>query len=166
MAGSANKKVQVVRFDRATLAGFVQVPEGLASGGVELLTPEGNLVHIPFSETKAVCFVKDLDDGMSRGREPWMHHRAFQTRPKTAGLWVRMRFRDGDTLEGIVPSNLMLLEATAFSAIPPDPTFQLQRVLVPREALTSVDVLGVIGSGARRWPAKPVDREKQIQLFE
>jgi hypothetical protein len=161
VAASANKKVQVVRFDRATLAGFVQIPEGLTAGGLELLTPGGNLLRVPFSETKAVCFVRDLEE-----RLVWSQHRAFQTRPKTAGLWVRMRFRDGDTLEGIVPSNLLLLEASSFSAIPPDPTFQLQKVLIPREALTSVDVLGVIGSGTRRRPAKPPDAEKQIQLFD
>jgi hypothetical protein len=77
-----------------------------------------------------------------------------------------MRFRDGDTLEGILPSNLLLLETASFSAIPPDPSFQLQKVLIPREALTSVDVLGVIGSGTRRRPTKPVDAEKQIQLFD
>jgi len=163
---SVNKKVHVVRFDRPTLVGFVQIPEGLGINGVELLTPAGNLVQIPFSETKAICFVRDLDDAPSRGRDAWISNRAFQTRPKTAGLWIRMRFRDGDTLEGIVPSNLMLLEGSGFSVVPPDPTFQLQRVLVPREALTSADVLGVIGSATRRRPVKPVDGEKQIQLFE
>jgi len=159
--GPANKKVLVVRFDRTALAGFVQVPEGLTGGQVELLTPEGNLVLVPFSETKVVCFVRDLD-----ATQAWTPHRTFVTRPKTAGLWVRMRFRDGDGMEGIVANNLMLVEEAGFSAIPPDPTAQLQKVFVPREALASVEVLGVIGSSARRRPAKPVDKDKQIRMFE
>ena len=161
MAGAANKKVEVVRFDRATLAGFVQVPEGLAGAHVELLTPEGNLVRVPFSETKVVCFVRDFDS-----QETWTKNRAFLTRPKTAGLWVRMRFRDGDLMEGIVANNLMLLEGSGFSAIPPDPAFQLQRVFIPREALSGVEVMGVIGSGARRRPTKRADKDTQIKMFE
>lgn len=161
MAGSANKKVQVVRFDRATLAGFVQVPEGLTGDHVELLTPEGNLVRIPFPEAKVVCFVRDFEETPA-----WTPHRAFVTRPKTAGLWVRMRFRDGDWLEGILANNLLLVEEAGFSAIPPDPSAQLQRVFVPREALAGVEVLGVVGSSARRRPPKPADKDKQIPMFE
>ena len=163
MAGSANKKVEIVRFDRGTLSGFVQLPEGLASGQVELLTPEGSLVRVPFSETKAVCFVRDF-----QGDPAWKPNRSFTTRPKSAGLWVRMRFRDGDCLEAIVANNLMLLEEAGFSAIPPDPTFQLQRVFVPREALSNVEVLGVVGSGARRRTQRPdiTDKDKQIKMFE
>ena len=161
MGGSANKKVEVVRFDRATLSGFVQVPEGLTGDRVELLTPEGSLIRIPFPETKVVCFVRDFDSNAN-----WIRNRVFVTRPKTAGLWVRMRFLDGDCLEGIVANNLMLVEKSGFSAIPPDPTFQLQRVFVPREALSSVEVLGVVGSSARRRPAKPTDKDQQIKMFE
>lgn len=165
MAGSSNKKVEVVRFDRGTLAGFVQIPEGLTGGQVELLTPDGNLVRIPFSETKAVCFVRDFD------AEPqWISHRAFGTRPKTAGLWVRLRFRDGDSTEGILANNLMLVEAEGFTAIPPDPSAQLQRLFVPREALSNVEVLGVVGSSLRRRPSKlrekGTDKDKQIPMFE
>lgn len=166
MAGSANKKVEVVRFDRATLDGFVQVPEGLAGGHVELLSPDGNLIRVPFSETKVVCFVRDFGGG-----QDWTPHRAFVTRPKTAGLWVRLRFRDGDWLEAILANNLMLLEEGGFHAIPPDPSFQLQKVFIPRRALLSVEVLGVIGSSARRRSQKPldkdkVDKDKQIPMFE
>jgi hypothetical protein len=161
VAGSANKRIEVVRFDRATLAGFVQVPEGLTGGKIELLTPEGTLLRVPFSEAKVVCFVRDFENS-----QPWTHNRAFVTRPKTAGLWVRMRFRDGDWLEGILPNNLMLVDSDGFSAIPPDPSAQFQRVFVPREALLGVEVLGVIGSSARRRLQKPVDKEKQIPMFE
>ena len=150
-----------MRFDRTTLEGFVQIPDGLTGGHVELLTPAGNLTRVPFSETKVVCFVRDFSEGRT-----WTPNRAFLTRPKTAGLWVRLRFRDGDWIEATVPNNLMLLDPAGFSATPPDASAQLQRIFVPRPALASVEVLGVIGSSARRRPSKPSEKDKQIPMFE
>ena len=67
--------------------------------------------------------------------ETWREHRAFATRPKSPGLWVRLVFRDGDSIEGMLANNLMLLEPAGFCIIPPDPTFQNQRIFVPRAAL-------------------------------
>ena len=94
------------------------------------------------AETKLVCFVRDFDAG-----ETWREHRAFATRPKSPGLWVRFRFRDGDSLEGMLPNNLLQIEAAGFSSIPPDPSFQNQRIFVPRAALRSR------GAGGDRQPA-------------
>ncbi|MBV8841205.1 MAG: hypothetical protein JO307_00210 [Bryobacterales bacterium] len=159
MANSSNKKVLVVRFDRETLPGFVQVPAALEGDCVELLRLAGSVVKIPFSETKVVCFVRDFEAG-----ETWRDHRAFTTRPKTAGLWLRFFFRDGDWLEGIAPNNLLLVENNGFQAVPPDPTFQNQRVFVPRAALSNVQVLGVIGSPLRRPAKKAV--EDQMKMFD
>ena len=150
----------VVRFDRETLQGFVQTPGGLEGDSVELLRPAGTVVRVPFSETKMVCFVRDFEGG-----ESWKEHRAFSTRPKTAGLWLRFAFRDGDWVEGIAPNNLLLADAAGFQAVPPDPTFQNQRVFVPRAALASVQVLGVIGSPLRRAAKQKAD-EGQLKMFE
>ena len=150
----------MVRFDRETLAGFVQTPGGLEGDHVELLRPEGNLLQVPFAETRLVCFVRDFEGG-----ETWRDHRAFATRPKSPGLWARFRFRDGEWLEGILPNNLLQVEAAGFHAIPPDPSFQNQRIFVPREAVSSVEVLGVIGSPLRRRPARK-ESEDQLKMFE
>ena len=160
MAVSSNKKVLVARFDRETLQGFLQMPSGLEGDAVELLRPEGNLVRIPFSETKVICFVRDFESG-----ETWHDHQAFATRPKSPGLWVRFRFRDGDWLEGILPNNLLSMEVQGFNAVPPDPSFQNQRIFLPRAALSSVEVLGVIGSPLRRRPAKKPE-DGQLRMFE
>ena len=158
---STNKKVELVRFDRTTLEGFVQVPEGLSSEHIELLTPAGGLTRVPFSETKAVCFVRDFSGGQT-----FSPNRPFLARPKTAGLWVRLHFRDGDWMEATLPNNLTLLDPSGFSVTPPDASAQLHRIFVPRVALSRFEVLGVIGSSARRRPAKPVDKDKQITMFE
>jgi hypothetical protein len=160
LAVSSNKKVLVVRFDRETLAGFVQMPSGLEVECVELLQPGGSLVQVPLSETKLVCFIRDFEGG-----ESWREHRAFATRPKTAGLWLRFKFRDGDWLEGVAPNDLLLNDRAGFQAVPPDPTFQNQRFFVPRVALASVQVLGVIGSPLRKRAQKK-EPEDQIKMFE
>ena len=81
------------------------------------------------------------------------------------GLWVRLRFRDGDAMDGLLANNLLQLENQGFTIIPPDPGFQNQRVFVPKAALTEVQVLGVVGSPLRRRKAKPEAKE-QIGLFE
>lgn len=162
MAGTANKKVVVARFDRETLRGFVQSPGGFLAGHIELLTPDGALLRIPYPEAKLVCFVRDFDAG-----ESWRDHRTFSTRPKTAGLWLRLHFRDGDLIEGMLANNLLLVESSGFSIIPPDPTFQNQKIFVPRAALEDVQVLGVIGSPLRRRPVKKVEKEEgQLEMFE
>ena len=162
MALTTNKRVLLARFDRETLAGFVQTPAGFGAESIELLTPEGTVVQVPYTETKVVCFVRDFEHG-----ESWRDHRAFSTRPKSAGLWVRLLFRDGDTVEGMLANNLLLVEPAGFSITPPDPTFQNQRLFVPKAALADVQVLGVIGSPLKRRPAKKVDEDQgQLQMFD
>jgi hypothetical protein len=162
VAASTNKKVLVARFDRETLLGFVSSPSGFESDALELLTTDGTVLQVPYSDVKAVCFVRDFEAG-----DTWREHRAFLTRPKSAGLWVRLRFRDGDSVEGMLPNNLLQLENGGFSIVPPDPTFQNQRIFVPRVALTDVQVLGVIGSPLKRRPAKPAPAEEgQLSKFD
>jgi len=68
-------------------------------------------------------------------------------------------------MEGILPNNLLQLEHYGFTVIPPDPFSNNQRVFIPRTALRSVEVLGVVGSPLRRRRAKPVPKE-QIGLFD
>lgn len=161
MAASTNKRVLVARFDRETLAGFVSSPGGFEGDALELLTPDGSVMQVPYSEVKVVCFVRDLEGG-----ETWREHRSYLTRPKSAGLWVRLRFRDGDLIEGLLPNNLMQVESTGYTIVPPDPTFHNQRIFVPRAALTEVQVLGVIGSPLRRRAARPAaQKEGQLEMF-
>jgi len=161
VAQSTNKKVLLARFDREPVEGFIQSPAGFEGEAIDVLTPAGSLVRVPVSDTKAVCFVRDFDLG-----ETWREHRFFPTRPKSAGIWVRLLFRDGDSIEGMLQNNLMLVEPAGFSIIPPDPTFQNQRMFVPRAALREVQVLGVVGSPLKRRPAKKAPGEGQLEMFE
>lgn len=107
-----------------------------------------------------VEFVREFGSGSSGEKK------AFQTRPKMEGLWVRAAFRDGDTLEGVVPNNLLSIERQGFSLTPPDFTANRQRVFVPRSALTGVLVLGVVGSPLKRPAPKKPAAPGQLPMFE
>lgn len=149
------------RFDREPLAGFVKPQTYLQPDGLELLSQNGSVSVVPYGEIKLVCFVRDFQQG-----EPRKELRLFTTRPKMEGLWVRMRFRDGDLMDGMLANNLLQLDSYGLSVIPPDPGFQNQRIFVPKAALSSVQVLGVVGSPLRmRKPKRPPSKE-QLEMFD
>lgn len=160
MAGSTSKKVRISRFEREALLGFVNPLTYLRPTGVELLTPDGNYSVVPYDEVKAVQFVKDFEPP-----DPSAERKTFGTRPKMDGLWVRLKFRDGEVMDGILANNLLAIEAHGFTVVPPDPYSNNQRLFLPRAALTELQVLGVVGSPLRRPKAKPVPKE-QIGLFD
>ncbi len=149
----------VSRFDRETLAGFINPQTYLSPEGLELLSTTGSIAILPYAEVKLVCFVRDFQQG-----EPKKEMRLFTSRPKHEGLWIRARFRDGDVMEGVLLNNLLQLEIMGFTFVPPDPGYQYQRLFVPRAALTEINVLGVIGSPLRRKP-KPKPKD-QLEMFD
>lgn len=159
MAGSTTKKAIVRRYQKESLAGYVNPLTYLRPEGVELLSAEGRVTVVPYGEIKIVAFVRDFESAGEPARN------VFQTRPKMAGLWVSFRFRDGDVLEGILPNDLLQWEHHGFAVVPPDPYGNQQRVFVPRSAVQSVAVLGVVGSPLRRHKAKPAPQQ-QIGLFD
>jgi hypothetical protein len=160
MSGSTVKKVLVRRFDRESLVGFVNPQNYLQPVGIELLRPDGTISLLTYEEVKTVYFVKDFDVA----EEP-SGPRVFNTRPKIGGLWVRLRFRDREIMEGVLLNDLLRLDVYGFTLVPPDPSFTQQRVFVPRAAVDECQVLGVVGSPLTRRKAKPVPKE-QIELFE
>lgn len=142
MAGSTAKKVVVRRFERETLTGFVNPFSYLQPQNIELLRPDGSLSLLPYREVRSVAFVKDFEG-------PEEPSRVFLNRPKQEGLWVRMVFLDGEVMDGILPNNLLTWEAAGLTVTPPEPDSNSQKVFVPRDALKSVQVLGVVGSPLR-----------------
>jgi uncharacterized protein DUF6982 len=159
LAGSTTKKVLIRRFDRETLAGYVNPVSFQQPAGVELLSVEGIVTTVAYEEIHSVCFVRDF------GSPAEPERRTFNTRPKMEGLWVSLRFRGGEVLEGVMPNNLLQLEPNGITIIPPDPYSNNQRIFVPRAALLAVEVLGVVGSPLKRRKPKPVPAD-QIGLFD
>ena len=158
MQSSTTKKVLVHRFDREAIPGFVNPASYLQTHFVEILLVSGIIQQIPYEEIKMIAFVKDFDP--PRGH---IDQRTFQSRPKMEGLWVRMRLRDSDEFEGLLPNELARLETQGYMLTPPNLTGNTQRLFVPRVALEMMQVVAVVGAKAARKP-KPV-RKEQIELF-
>jgi hypothetical protein len=157
LAGSTTKKAIIRRYEKEPLSGYVNPISFLQPAGVELLSEEGNVAIIPYYEIKSIAFVRNFSQGAVGERA------TFQNRPKTEGLWIRLQFRDGDVLEGVMPNNLLQVDAYGFSVSPPDSFGNLQRVFVPRGSLRSVEVLGVVGSPLKRRKEMAKD---QGELFD
>ena len=130
----------------------------VVEGKLELLNTAGNVVAIDLRDIKSVFFVRDFADSDLLSRK------TFTTRPRTEGLWVRLKFKDSDIIEGILPADLTQNPAEGFLVTPPDLRSNTQRIFVPRSALTSVTVLAVIGAARRRRKGMPDAR--QVTLFE
>ena len=159
MATSTTKKAVIRRFQRESLAGYVNPLSYLQPTGVELLSAEGQIVHLPYAEIKTVSFVRDFNATAEAERL------VFLNRPKMEGLWVRFTFQDGEVMEGVMPNNLLAAEPYGFSVVPPHPYGAQQRMFVPRAALQRVEVLGVVGSPLKRRKEKAAP-EAQIDLFD
>lgn len=159
LAGSTTKKAVIRRFDREPLAGYVNPSTFQQLAGIELLSADGNVATVPYAEIKTVSFVREFDSGDEDTR------RTFLTRPKMGGLWMSFQFRDGEVLEGVMPNNLLPVDPHGFTVIPPDPYSNQQRVFIPRVALRSVEVLGVVGSPLKKRKPK-VPAKEQIGLFD
>ena len=143
---STHKKVIVELHDRKSFRGYLNPSRLGELDPLDLLTQDGEHQQIPLSRIRSVYFVRDFDDDFEPER------RAFLSRPKLDGLWLRLRFLDGQYLEGVVPNDLLSLLDHGIQITPPDLNSNADRIFVPRSALTEVTVLGVVGI-ARRKPA-------------
>ena len=143
MSPSTTKKVFIRRFEREPVHGFASPQHYLQPTGIEILKPEGSILLLAYREVKCVAFVREFP-ALAASED----RKVFHTRPKMEGLWVRLLFRDGDLMEGILPNNLLLIDPYGFSFVPPDPFSNNQRIFVPREALRDIHVLGVVGGKA------------------
>jgi hypothetical protein len=155
---STHKKVIVRKVDRDSVSGFVAPANFVVDGKLELLNTSGNVVAVDLRDIKAVFFVREFSDSDVLSRK------TFTTRPRTEGLWVRLKFKDNDVIEGIMPNDLVQNPAEGFLINPPDLRSNTQRVFVPRASLTSVTVIAVIGAARRRRKGPPDTR--QVTLFE
>ena len=78
---------------------------------------------------------------------------------------MRLRFKDNEILEGLMPSDLLQNMPEGYLVNPPDQRSNTQRIFVPRTALESLTVLAVIGA-PRRPRRGPVDDQRQVPMFE
>jgi hypothetical protein len=155
---STHKKVIVRKMDRDSISGYVAPANFVQEGKLELLNTAGNVVAIDLKEIKVVFFVRDFGDTESLVRK------TFASRPRTEGLWVRLKFKDNEVLEGLMPSDLALQSSEGYLINPPDLRSNTQRIFVPRTALVSLTVLAVIGATRRR--RRGGEDQRQVPMFE
>lgn len=159
---STSKKVVVLLLNRKSVRGYLNPADLGRSETIDLLTVDGEQESIRLADIKSVYFVREF-------KEPFEPERkTFLSRPKLDGLWVRLRFRDDDAMEGIVANNLLDLLDTGVRLTPPDLHGNVLHMFIPRTALAEMKVLGVVGV-ARRTPRATRDIraviEAQSKLF-
>ena len=156
--GTTHKKVVVRKMDRDTVNGYVSTAF-IVDGKVEVLNTAGNVVSIELREVKGIYFVREFGDSESLTRK------TFTSRPRTEGLWVRLRFRDNEIIEGMMPNDLVQEGPDGFSIIPPDANSNTQRIFVPRSALAEMTVLSVIGERKSQRRGRHPDDTRQVPMF-
>ena len=133
--------------DKKPLRGYLNPARLGQLDPVDVLTPDGEHVQLPLNKIRSIYFVREFSDDFEPQRK------AFLSRPKLDGLWVKLRFIDGDALEGVVPNDLLSLLDNGLHITPPDLNSSTDRIFVPRAALSEVTVQGVVGIARRKPPA-------------
>jgi len=167
-SSSTRKKVVVRKLDGDSIKGYVDSAGFLGPDGAEVLDREGRLVRVPLDAIKGIYFVRDFEGDPDRPEK-----KVFLSRPRLSGIWIRMTFKDNEVMDGIMANNLLESDAAGFLVTPPDFSSNNIKVFVPRAALGSTEVLGVISNGsarramdrARRRGTKAAPPSAQIALF-
>jgi len=147
-SSGSHKKVFVETFDGRTVPGYVTPAHLGRAEGLELLNVNGEVEQLALERVRTVYFVNDFQEKFLPERK------SFLSRPKLDGLWVRVKYRDEETLEGVVANDLVALLDRGVNLVPPDPGTNCTRIFIPRPAIAEMTVLGVVGI-ARRTPARP-----------
>ncbi|MFB3920851.1 MAG: hypothetical protein ACE145_03970 [Terriglobia bacterium] len=101
-------------------------------------TPDGNRVEVKSSEVKAIFFVKSFE-----GAADYSEFKVFTAQPNGRGVWVRIHFHDGEIMEGVAPNRIDTYVKPVFSMTPPDPASNNQTVLVSKQSLQEMQILGL-----------------------
>ena len=143
-AASTHKKVVVLLLDRSAIRGYLNPARLGGAESIDLLTPDGERRELALKDVRCIYFVREFTDNFEPERK------AFLSRPKLDGLWVRLKFRDNDTIEGVVPNDLLALLDQGVQITPPDLHGSALRIYIPRSSLAEMTVLGVVGVARRK----------------
>ena len=149
--------------DTSLIEGYVSPAAYLRPDGVEILKRNAEVAVVPYEQIRAVYFVRDFGEPPDGDGQK----RAFGSRPKLDGLWVRLKFREGEEVEGVMANDLTLMNEFGVTFTPPDANAATQKIFVPRKAIEAIKVLGVIGSPVhRRRPRRRTEPSRdQRDLF-
>ena len=166
---SLRKPVIVRKFSRDWCAGYAGAGFGEDMAELEILDLGGKVLHIGWEQVKWVCYVRDFPASTSDSANPErLMHKKFATRPRTAGVWLRMTLTDGDEIEGLAANDLSLVTGAGLLLTPPDTRSNTQRIYVPRQAIQTLEVVSLIGVGGRKRGATETMATEtgQAELFD
>jgi hypothetical protein len=141
----------VIQFGNAVIKGYLKTPEG--ESVEDLLhnapksAPESLRIHrldtnevedIEMRNAKAVFYVNTFE-GDAQHTPLQFHLRA----PMIHGIWVRIDFRDGEVIEGIVHNSIRYLVDEGFFVIPTDPGSNNKLIYVLKSSIKDYRVLGM-----------------------
>jgi hypothetical protein len=163
---SSRKPVIVRKFSRDWCAGYATLGFDRNAAELEILDLNGKVLRVAWEQVKWICYVRDLPSSSGDLVNPErLLRKRFSIRPRTAGLWLRLKLADGDELEGLAANDLTLVEGPGLLLVPPDTRSNTQRIYVPRQAIQTLEVLSLIGApGRKRIPAETVEAD-QPELF-
>lgn len=144
---SATRKPVIVRkFTREWYAGYASAAPAKEIAGLELLDHAGRLQLISWNTIKWICYVRESVSpaGSDSANPERLLRRRFTSRPRSAGLWLRITLIDGDELEGLAANDRTLVAGTGLMLTPPDIRSNTQRVFIPLQSIRELEVLAVI----------------------
>jgi len=163
--GSARKPVIVRKFSRECYSGYAGAVFGQDSPALELLDLTGKVLSVAWDAVKWVCYVRDFSSSSDTANPERLLQKKFTVRPRAAGLWLRMTLNDGDELEGIAANDRSLVAGAGLLVTPPDTRSNTQRIYVPRQAIQTLEVVGLIGATGRKRRPEAAGAEGQPELF-
>ena len=153
MSKTHAKKLEkvVVQFGDRTLNGYLESPvwntiEELLSNAPAASPETFRVRHhdsdeievVPIQKAKAIFYVNTWEGDSEH------NHLNFHSRvPVAPGIWVRLEFRDGEVMEGIVCNSLRYLVDPGFFLMPTDPESNNRLVYVSKSWLVDHRVLGM-----------------------
>lgn len=135
--------------DGSLIKGYFQDAESfdpLSAGLIGRSLPDKIVVELPaggsrivdVKSAKALFFVRTLE-----GRNDYIELKFFERNPQIEGLWIKIRFKDGEITEGIVHNSLPFVADSGFFLRPPDPQSNNRVVYAVKSFLTEFRVLGI-----------------------
>lgn len=106
---------------------------------LKLQNPETNeTFEVDVSKTKAVFFVKRFEGNSER--HP-VHF--YANGPAVHGIWVEVRFKDNEVIEGVISNSIHHLVDDGFLLSPTDPDGNNELIYVLKSSIVNYRVLGI-----------------------
>jgi len=146
---SSRKKAILRKHTRDWVAGYLPLSGFARDGALDLLDLDGKVASYRLADVKWVCFVRDFNSGELNNPERLLR-KNFAARPRSEGLWLKIRLQDGDLIEGLAANDASLVDQDGIFLTPPDTRSNTQRIFVPRASIVEFEVLAVIGAAKKK----------------